>query len=330
MAGDGEAGGDTDEAARALVDWLSQRYRGPVRLVEPPTSRGEGFDSVIHLVHVAGHTLPEEWRGPLVVRVKAHADRMPDTSREWAMHAWLMERGYPAPRMLHVFGPGELLDLPVQVMERARGVLMADMVKTRPWTARRMIQRLAELQVRLHLLAPDGFPGDEDLLDRRLRLTRHIGDATGDGGLRAGLERVEALAAELRAAPAFVCHGDFHPLNVLVTDDAATVIDWTDAGTGDRHGDVARTLVLLDQAAIVASRPLERRVLGAAGPVLGRAYRRAYERKLPLDDSRLQLWSAVHLLHGWAQAASTGPDRVPPDLAASLRSRFEEAVEVVT
>lgn len=336
MGGPDSAGRqDADGPGRALVAWLEDRFQGTVRLVEPPASSGDGFDSVVHLVHVAGDTLPEEWRGPLVLRVKADVERVSDADREAAIHSWLVERGYPAPRMVHVFRPGELFDLPAQVLERAPGVLMIDRVRARPWRARQTVRQLGSLQVRLHLLATDGFPGDDDLLDRRLRLTRHVVETDGNGALRSGLAHVEELADELRAAPAFACHGDFHPLNVLVSDDGASVIDWTDAALGDRHGDVARTLVLFETAAIAATSAAERRALGAIGPRLGRGYRRAYERELPLDGHRLKLWRPVHLLHGWSQAislhagAEDRADRFPPSTVADLRRRFHEALDAV-
>jgi uncharacterized protein (TIGR02172 family) len=41
-----------------------------------------------------------------------------------------------------------------------------------------------------------------------------------------------------------VCHGDFHPTNVLLSDHDTTVIDWIDATRGNPLADVARTSVI--------------------------------------------------------------------------------------
>lgn len=41
-----------------------------------------------------------------------------------------------------------------------------------------------------------------------------------------------------------VCHGDFHPDNILMTKDDSIVIDWIDASKGNPLADVARTSVL--------------------------------------------------------------------------------------
>lgn len=326
------------DAPAALSRWLEQRFGGSVQLAEPASAVGEGFDSAIWLVRYSGAALPDPWSAPLVLRIKASADRAAEAEREAAIQAWVADRGYPAPRVLATLGPGEVLDQPAQVMERAPGSMLLDHVRGRPWQVPRLLRRLAVLQADLHDLPVDGFPPGEDLLDRRLRLTRAVADQLDDERVRAGLDRVETLTDQLRAAPLSVCHGDFHPLNVMATPQRATVIDWTDAGLGDRHGDVARTLALFELAAIAAGSPVERRALRLVGPRLARVHRRRYQRRLPLDDRRLELWTPVHLLHGWAQMSAlragllgggAGPDdraeRVPPELVDEVRRRFDAA-----
>ncbi len=341
------AGADIDgervPAAEALCRWAEARFGGEVTLVEPPTSNGSGFDSDIHYVHLTGDSLPPEWRAPLVLRVKPSDDRLDIAHYEEAVQGWLADRGFPTPRILVVIEPGPVTDRPTQVMERVTGGMALDAVLHAPWRAPALVRRLARLQARIHRLDPAGFPESEDLLDKRLRLTRATADVLDDRAMSDALARIEQLAEELRDAPAAVCHGDFHPLNVLVDGEDMAVIDWTDSGIGDRHGDVARTLVLFSIASIAASSAVERVALRFAGPVLGRIYRRAYERELPLDDRRLGLWTPVHLLHGWSQArgvtdgvfgdGDTGvptSERVDLALVAALHDRFDRAIAAVS
>jgi len=42
-----------------------------------------------------------------------------------------------------------------------------------------------------------------------------------------------------------LCHGDFHPENILMSDQGPIVIDWTDATEGRPEADIARTLLLV-------------------------------------------------------------------------------------
>ncbi|WP_424475493.1 aminoglycoside phosphotransferase family protein [Oceanobacillus kimchii] len=46
---------------------------------------------------------------------------------------------------------------------------------------------------------------------------------------------------------AYLCHGDFHPFNVLIDEkkDETIIIDWVDASAGDIRADVYRTYLLL-------------------------------------------------------------------------------------
>ena len=45
-----------------------------------------------------------------------------------------------------------------------------------------------------------------------------------------------------------LCHGDFHPGNILVTARGAVIIDWMTASRGTAAGDVARTAIILEAA----------------------------------------------------------------------------------
>ena len=328
-----------DAVAAALRDVLVERHGGPIEIVGTPGSNGDGFDSAIYFVRFAGAGLPEPWTAPLVVRVKSRADQTAIAHREARTHDWLYDRGYPVPRVLDVFEPGALGPLPAQVIERAPGVVAIDAVKRAPWTFARTTRALGGLHTKLHRLPTAGFPDDDDLLDRRLSLPRRVVAEGGDDALGDALARVEALAPRLRDAPAVVCHGDFHPLNVLVEDGAMSVIDWSDAGLGDRHGDVARTLLLFEMSRLAAKSRAERAVLRRVGPFGARSYRRAYEAELALDAERLALWRPVHLVQAWAQAigATTAvfddgalAARLPPNLLGDLQAMYAEAIAAVS
>lgn len=327
--------------ADAVLGWASERFGTDATLVGKPSAVGAGFDSFIHLIELRGDGLPEAWRLPLVVRILPTADRAERAEFEAATQDWAADAGYPAPRVHAVIPPGELLDLPVQIMERAPGVTMLDALKAKPWRARSFVDQLAALQLRLHALDTRSWPHPPSaapLTDVRLSLTRRAVRELGDPDLAAALDRADALVASGATGEGELvpCHGDFHPLNVMVDGSRASVLDWTDAGLGPREADLARTVLLLNVASIAADRPIERAALRAAGPRLARRYRRTYERGATLHEGRLRSWEALHALHGWAQIAmlhagafggessSAGnAGRAPIELAHWLRARFE-------
>jgi aminoglycoside phosphotransferase (APT) family kinase protein len=335
--------GDLDRTADRLCQFLMNTFGGAVELAEPMTTSGRGFDSDIYFVRVVGASLPEAWSGPLVVRVKTRLDAITEARYEAEVQDWAANHGFPVPRVLHVFERGELADGPAQVIERAPGHLLLDSVMRHPWHARRLLHQMAGLQARLHQLDTSGFPAGGDLLGNRLRLTGLTADALEHAGLNAALGRINTITHELRAAPQAVCHGDFHPMNVIVAGDSMSVIDWTDAGLGDRHGDIARSLLLYNVAYIAASTRTQRIALRRLGPILGRMHRVAYERVLPIDSRRLWMWTAVHALHGWSQAIGAragafpdghtrhaAADRIPPELVEELHRRFDVAMNAVS
>ena len=102
--------------------------------------------------------------------------------------------------------------------------------------------------------AADACPGK--VPDNWLRLARRLTESGGSGELAASLRKIELVRDRLGAADPVVCHGDFHPLNVLTAPggSALHVIDWTNAGVGDRHGDIAWTLLWFEIAAVAAPR----------------------------------------------------------------------------
>ena len=129
-----------------------------------------------------------------------------------------------------------------------------------------------------------------------------------------------------------MCHGDFHPLNVLSRPIGSrwehVVIDWTDSVVGDRHYDVARTVALFRLASIAAGpgpsgSRCRSRGRGSRAPTAA-----PYERDLAIDQKRFAYWTAAHLLRGWAQIVglhqglyADGPndaDAVPLAVAEAL------------
>ena len=252
----------------------------------------------------AGERLPPEWQRPLVARTHKTVSEAAVARREAAIQEWCSTHQYPAPRVIALFGPGELVDLPVQVTQRGPDKTLLDAVKRAPWRAPGLVDRLASLQIQLHALPIGDWPepDGEGLAARRLRLVRRFLSTHENPDLSAALARVETLLPELDAGPRVACHGDFHPLNVLVDGDTSMVVDWTDAALGDRHGDVARTSLLFHfGAALATSNRAAKAAMGASQGLLSRRFLRAYTRWVPLDAGRLRKWEAVHLLHGWAQ-----------------------------
>lgn len=327
---------DLDRAVAELETWSTRALGPDVRLAEPPRPMLAGMDTEVAAFRLTGPGLEGDWAGPLVLRVHRQPDRADTATREAAVQRWCDRAGYPVARMLMVGLPGDGFTLPSQVMQRVPGVPMLGAITRRPWQARSRLRELAALHARLHRLDPTGFPEQpKGLAASKLALAEGWAETLAAPDLDRAARQVRTFVAELDAGPRAVCHGDFHPLNVVVGSEGAAVLDWTDAGLGDPVGDVARTALLLRVAGVAASSSVERTVLRAVGPGLSRAYLAAYRADASLDDDRFARWTSLHLLHGWAQvralhAGVVGTDaeraRIPTALAPWLAEQFARSV----
>ncbi len=122
------------------------------------------------------------------------------------------------------------------VMERIELPVLAGALAD-PARVGEVLELMVVLHRRIHrVAAPAGVP------ELKPRLAERIGRAERlEPGLRS------ELLARLAAMPDGdrLCHGDFHPFNILGMDERARVIDWLDATRGDPAADVCRTLVLI-------------------------------------------------------------------------------------
>jgi aminoglycoside phosphotransferase (APT) family kinase protein len=253
-------------------------------------------------MHLVGDGLPPAWAGPTVVRIAPEAQRYAALQREAELQGWVAGEGFPAPRVVELIEPGAVFPTPAIVVERVPGTTMTQVMTTKPWLLPAMVRTLARLHAGLHRMAtpPAGVDAAPRLADKRLHLVRLLLAAHPIPELADALARTDELLPALEVDPPQVCHGDFHPMNLLVDGRSAVAIDWTDAALGDRHGDVARTAWLFRMAAVGAPSRAERLVMRAVGPQLSRAYLKEYRRHLPLEQGRLTLWMPLHLLHLWA------------------------------
>jgi aminoglycoside phosphotransferase (APT) family kinase protein len=303
-----------DDVAEALDRYVRTRFGDGVRLLEPPSPIGRGFASFIYAFRLAGDALPREWRAPLVVRLLLSPESRPVLEREDAMLRFLGERRYPVLAPLAVEPAGASVGLPFAVVPRAMGGTLLERGLRRPLAIPRMLRSMGEAHASLHHLAIDGWPlpYDAPLVDRRIADWRARLDLAESAPLRRALGWLEQHADRVRSEAPAICHGDFHPLNLLVRDDGGLfVIDWTDATLGDRHSDVARTATLLWFAHVAATSTAERLLLKGVRGFMRRRYLAAYRRELPVDPVRFRYWEAANAFNGWLQLAelrARGPD----------------------
>ena len=290
---------NSDELAERLAVWVRGRLGSDETVVSGPDRVTGGLDTFIYRFGVSG-------RGPLILRLYPSVSRGSSAEKEASVLRFLDEVGYPAPRLVGHGADAADFGLPYVVMEQVSGATVLDRVKAGPLGAPGLIDSLAAAQASLHAVDPSGWPfaapvGSE--VDRRL--AEVDGVTPSDPALARALAWLQANRGVAQAEDPVVCHNDFHPLNALVDDDGRlAVIDWEGSGLGDRHSDLARSLVLFEWGPAVAGSAVERLALRASKSWIVKRYRASYERHLPVDAARLHYWLAFHAAESWWEAAS--------------------------
>ena len=304
-----------------LRDHLRKTLGEPgLDFAEPPTRLTGGFDTQIFAFRLAG--APTEFAGPLILRLlDAHHDPA-RALHERATQNALVDLGYPAPRVLLASADPAPLGGAFLIMQRLAGQPLPKV------NAGAMANVVADFQVRLHDLDPvaflravtrAGLDPRSVTFDAHLAQLRDRATRGRLGGLAPGLEWLVRRRPP-RPQPRAVCHGDFHPFNILMADGRVTgVLDWPHAIVADPAFDVATTLVILKLVPMEIaglSAPL-RWLASAARPLLVAGYLRRYRRRRPLDRDKVAYYEAAACMKALVRAAElrTAP---PGETAANV------------
>ena len=122
------------------------------------------------------------------------------------------------------------------LFERVPGCSMLVGLQRQPWRAARFGRELAQLHHRIHAHRTAELPDQRQHFLRSIQLSaKPLGDR---------MDRVLAVLDDLPAGHS-VCHGDFHPDNVITDGTRSVPIDWTNAFFGHPAADVVRTGLML-------------------------------------------------------------------------------------
>src|SRR6516164_1138808 len=173
-----------------------------------------------------------EW-GPRVVKLYRSPAAKQAAFREAANHAAVEAMGLPVPA---VWGVQRIDARWGIVFDRVKHASLAEQMRGDPTAMPHYLETLAALQARIHAQPASQFSS------LKLRLAANI--------VRVNVldePRKRVLLTRLADMPEgdLLCHGDFHPINVLGEVSLPVVIDWPDACRGDPAADVCRSYLLL-------------------------------------------------------------------------------------
>jgi len=231
--------------AEGLLRYLRKELNNPkVEYGEPLTRLEGGFDTSIYKFRLNG--VQEELAKPLILRLFPDYRGPEDAVRESVVQNALAARGFPVPREYFTCTDKSILGGVFLIMDFIEGEnMLAAIFNTFP-------ERLGELHAALHKI--DAEPiikvlGEKGISEQQLRLDTRYGwlnEAAQNDCLWLG-EGVAWLLENRPPEPKrlSICHGDFHPMNILVKDgEVSGVIDWPGFKIADPVSDMAFTITL--------------------------------------------------------------------------------------
>jgi tRNA A-37 threonylcarbamoyl transferase component Bud32 len=176
------------------------------------------------------------------------------------------------------------------MMQRLEGTDFLTVIGQKPWLVFRSGRLTGEIHARINAArAPGSLPAVRDVMNRglaRLALSQPT-LAEWVGRILARLPDGDAL-----------CHGDFHPGQLMFSGDRYAAFDWSGAKRGAPLFDYARTRVLLSVGEPPPGTQLALKLLAKVGRrVLLSSYVRSYERNTTerVDQARVRDWEIVNL-----------------------------------
>ncbi len=125
------------------------------------------------------------------------------------------------------------------VSEYISGKTLAQLMEENPEKKSEYLELFVDLQLEVHKKESQLLTKLKDKMNRKISLSEL--DATTRYELHT---RLEGMPKHKK-----LCHGDFNPSNIIITDDGkAYIIDWSHATQGNASADVARTYLLFNLA----------------------------------------------------------------------------------
>ena len=169
-----------------------------------------------------------------VIRVPRRPQDYDRIRYEYKVYQSLAGSNVAAPKVYELV---EVNGAPSIIMERILGTSMMDQIKKQPQLIRRKAIDLANMHLGLlKVNAEVSMTNSKDQAKYCISKSRSLTEDTK-----------QLLLDSLEHLPGgnFLCHGDFHPGNILHRDGKDYVIDWSGATKGDVVYDVAHTYIQL-------------------------------------------------------------------------------------
>ena len=122
------------------------------------------------------------------------------------------------------------------IFQRITGRTLFELIESKPWKLVYFAREMARLHAKMHSCIADKLPSQKE---RIISAVKESSDLFGDNE-KTIIDYLDSLPDGKS-----ICHGDFHPDNIIANGKELVIIDWTNAYIGNPFGDVARTCLMI-------------------------------------------------------------------------------------
>ena len=175
---------------------------------------------------------------------------------------------------------------PAEVMQKISGGTMLEHMTRHPLTMIKENKRFAKLHVQLLSIASDcdiytRESNFDYLKSQPLLIAKELFDF------------VMKLFSELPKGKN-ICHGDFHPGNILIQDGRDYIIDWSGACLSRDISDIAHTYLLMTHVPVIPGQSyVQYKILSIAGSYMARSYLKEVMKLMKVDLAEFSKWTVV-------------------------------------
>lgn len=169
--------------------------------------------------------------------IKLFNDDLPDTESVYEANkqSFAYSCGLSVPNVLDVT---KINGKQAIIMEYVEGKTLGELLSENKEKLVYYMNLFVDSQRNIHQVKADPLEPMSEKLHRQIQ-SAHILDQRYKTHL---LKKLDAMTFEKR-----LCHGDFHPFNLILSVNDITIIDWVDSSAGDVRADVYRTYLLFSQ-----------------------------------------------------------------------------------
>ncbi|WP_439876191.1 aminoglycoside phosphotransferase family protein [Bacillus mycoides] len=148
--------------------------------------------------------------------------------------------GLPVP---NVFEVTKIQNRQAIIMEYVKGDSIGDLLLNNLNEAEHYINICVNEQIKIHSICvnTDEIESMRERLERQIKSVHKLDEKQKENILN----NLHSIKFEPR-----LCHGDFHPFNLIMSNNNVKIIDWVDASSGDIRADVFRTYLLYSQSSV--------------------------------------------------------------------------------